>query len=109
MSAVKMSEAAYKDFLDLLKENDINSDTVRLVLAGQGCGGPSFGLVLDEQKDTDLVTTINEKTFLVDKELNSEFGTFTIKSGDENGYGGFSVEPEKTSGGGCSSCSGGCH
>lgn len=36
MSAVKMSEAAYKDFLNLLKENDINSDTVRLVLAGQG-------------------------------------------------------------------------
>lgn len=109
MSAVKMSEEAYKEFLELLKENDITSDTVRLILSGQGCGGPSFGLVIDEQKDTDMVTTINDKTFLVDKDLNTQFGTFTVKSGEENGYGGFSVEPEKTSGGGCSSCSGGCH
>jgi len=45
-------------------------------------------------------------TFLVDKSVNEQFGALTILSGEENGRGGFSIEPEKQAeGGGCSSCS----
>lgn len=108
MSFVKMSDAAYKEFEKVLQDNNIETNVVRIILSGMGCGGPNFGLILDEQKDTDNVTEINETTFLVDKELSTKYGVLTIKSGEENGYGGLSIEPEISVGGGCSGCSG-CH
>ncbi|MFX0548336.1 hypothetical protein ACOAKC_03285 [Hathewaya histolytica] len=43
-------------------------------------------------------------TFLVEEDINKEYGCLQIKSGEENGYGGLSIEPE-TSAGGCGSCS----
>ncbi len=45
-------------------------------------------------------------TFLVDKDVTAQFGKLTILSSEENGMGGFSIEPEtKSEGGGCASCS----
>lgn len=105
MSFINMSESAYKEFKEILTTNNIESDTVRIIISGIGWGGPSFGLVLDEQKETDNVTLINDTNFIVDKELSKEYGALTIKSSDENGYGGLSIEPEiSASSGGCSSC-----
>jgi hypothetical protein len=46
--------------------------------------------------------------FLLDKDLVNQFGSLTLKSGRENGRGGFSIEPEikaeSDCGGGCSTC-----
>lgn len=44
-------------------------------------------------------------TFLVEGDINKEFGCLAIRSGEENGYGGLSIEPEKKPESGCSSCS----
>lgn len=108
MSSVKMSDLAYKEFEKVLQDNKIETKTIRVIMSGMGWGGPNFGLVLDEQKENDDVTEINETTFLVDKELSKEYGVLRIKSGEENGYGGLSIEPESSNGGGCSSCTS-CH
>lgn len=108
MSFVKMSDSAYKEFEKVLTDNNIETNTVRIVISGMGWSGPSFGLVLDEQKENDNVTEINETKFLVEKDITNEFGVLTIKSGEENGYGGLSIEPATSVGGGCSSCSS-CH
>lgn len=105
MSAVNMSNDALNEFKKLLADNQIETDTVRLVISGVGWGGPQFGLVLDEQKDTDNVTKIEDLTFLVEKEITDEFGCLTIKSSNENGYDGLSIEPEIAPESGCSSCS----
>lgn len=109
MSKVSMSDIAYEDFKQLLAENNIDSDTIRIYVAGIGWGGPSFNLVLDEQKDDDIVEQIKDIKFLVEKDLINQYGSFTLLSGSENGRGGFSVETEIKSedggcGGGCSSC-----
>lgn len=105
MSAIKISNEAFKEFKDLLKNNQIETDTVRIVISGIGWGGPSFGLVLDEQKENDIVEKVEDMTFLVEGDINKEFGCLAIRSGEENGYGGLSIEPEKKPESGCSSCS----
>lgn len=105
MSFVKMSDSAYKEFEKVLTDNNIETNTVRIVISGMGWSGPSFGLVLDEQKENDIVEKVEDMTFLVEDDINKEFGTLAIRSGEENGYGGLSIEPEKKAEGGCSSCS----
>lgn len=106
MSAIKISDKAFKEFREFLKDNGVTADVIRIHFAGMGWGGPSFNLVLDEQKETDNVETIEGLNFLVAKDVTEQFGTLTILNGEENGMGGFSIEPEKKpEGGGCSSCS----
>lgn len=36
MSAIKISNEAFKEFKDLLKNNQIETDTVRIVISGIG-------------------------------------------------------------------------
>lgn len=106
MAVVKMSDKASSEFQQFLKDNEVTSKVVRIHFAGMGWGGPVFNLVLDEQKETDNTEVIEELTFLVDKKVTEQFGALSILCGDENGRGGFSIEPEtKPEGGGCSSCS----
>ena len=106
MSIVKISDKATVEFLQFLKDNEVTADTVRIHFAGMGWGGPVFNLVLDEKKETDNTEVVEGLTFLVDKSVTEQFGALTILSGEENGRGGFSIEPEKKEeGGGCSSCS----
>lgn len=106
MSIVKISDKATVEFLQFLKDNEVTADKVRIHFAGMGWGGPTFNLVLDDKKDTDNTEVIENLTFLVDKSVTEQFGTLTILCGEENGRGGFSIEPEtKPDGGGCSSCS----
>lgn len=110
MAAVIMSDVAYKEFKSFLEENDVKSNVIRIVLAGMGWSGPSFGIVLDEQTAEDVTEKIQDITFLVEGKLFQEFGGFTIKSPEENGLGGFTIEPNnQAEGDGCSTCGGGCH
>lgn len=106
MAAVKMSDVAYNGFKELLKENNIEADILRINLSGNGWSGPVFNIVLDEQKSEDEVTEIGDLKFIVEKELVEDFGGFTILSPEETGREGFSLDPDKgTKSGGCSSCS----
>ncbi|KZL91110.1 hypothetical protein CLMAG_28680 [Clostridium magnum DSM 2767] len=36
MAVVQMSDVAYEDFIKLLEENNIDSNTIRIYLAGMG-------------------------------------------------------------------------
>ena len=106
MNIIKVSENAFKEFKEFLKENEVTADVIRIHFAGMGWGGPAFSLVLDEQKETDNTQTVDGLTFLVDKEVTEQFGTLSLLSSEENGMGGFSIEPEKKpESNGCSSCS----
>lgn len=106
MSIVKISENAFKEFKQFLNDNEVTADVIRIHFAGMGWGGPAFSLVLDEQKESDNTEEMQGLTFLVDKDVTAQFGKLTILSSEENGMGGFSIEPEtKSEGGGCASCS----
>lgn len=108
MNAVKISDIAYNEFKELLDQNDVKDYVIRIHLAGMGCSGPMFNIVLDEQKETDVAEKIQDITFLIDKNIVNDFEGFTITCAAENGRG-LLLEPnKKPEGGGCSGCGGGC-
>ncbi len=106
MGVIRISDVAYDEFKGLLDQNELPNYIIRINLAGMGWSGPSFNIVLDEQKDTDIVETVKDITFLIDKNLVEDFEGFRITSSAENGSG-LMLEPTKDLGesGGCSSCS----
>ena len=110
MSLINISNSAYEEFVNLLKANDINEKTVRIALAGFGCSGPRFGLMVDEATENDVTEDVNELKFVVEKELVDEYEGFNILSDEENFGGGMSLRPVKLdeSASGCGSCGGGC-
>ncbi|SHE36245.1 HesB family protein [Clostridium fallax] len=67
-----------------------------------------FNIVLDEQRENDVVSKINEVNFYVDKDLVSDYEGFVILSTEENDGRGLSLKPLVQSEGGCSTCSS-CH
>ncbi len=91
--------AAIKDIID---QQEDQPNIVRLYVAGFGWSGPSFGLALDEQKDTDLIDDSNEVAFIMDKDLYDEYGNIKVESMGS----GFMVAPENQGNLGCASCSG---
>lgn len=105
MAFVNMSELAFTEFKKFLQENNVTSDEIRINLTGNGWGGPVFNLVLDEQKEDDNVEKFGDIKLVVNKNVNDEFGSLVIKCGEENGLGGFSIEPEVKEERECSTCS----
>ena len=67
-----------------------------------------FNIVLDEQKENDVVEKINDITFIVEKDLIKDYEGFTILSSEENDGRGLSLKPLVQAEGGCSTCSS-CH
>lgn len=71
-------------FVNILIENDAkealranlekrNKNAVRLAIKGFGWGGPTFGVVLDEQTDNDDVQEIDGIKFVAEKDISFVF------------------------------------
>ncbi len=100
-----LSDDAYEEFLNFLNHNNVSDKTIRISLAGHACSGPRFGLVVDEKKDNDVISTIKDLTFLVDKDLFDEYDGFQILSTGENKGQGMVLRPNKVVDVDCGSCS----
>jgi HesB-like selenoprotein len=106
---IDISEEGYQEFNDLLEANEIEPKVVRLALAGFGCSGPRFGLMVDDPTDSDVVEVVKDITFIVSKDLYNEYEGFVILSDEENFGGGMSLRPKKVDdASGCSTCATGC-
>lgn len=110
MDKILISESAYNEFKAFLDENEVETYTIRINLAGHGCGGPSFNITIDDAKEGDLTQKVNDITFVVEETLIDEFGGFKLLSTEENEGRGLSLKPAiEVESGGCGSCGGGCH
>lgn len=106
---IEITEDGYNEFNDLLEANEIEPKVVRLALAGYGCSGPRFGLMMDEPTNEDYIEVMKDITFIVSKDVYAEYGGFVILSDDENFGGGMSLRPKKIDDeAGCSTCATGC-
>lgn len=106
---IEITEDGYNEFNDLLEANEIEPKVVRLALAGFGCSGPRFGLMMDEPTNEDYIEVMKDITFIVSKDVYAEYGGFVILSDDENLGGGMSLRPKKIDDeAGCSTCATGC-
>lgn len=102
---VTLPEKAIETLRSALKGNPSAPQNIRIHFAGIGWGGPSFGIALDEQKDSDVSVVVEELNFIMDKEEHEKFGDIEIR---DTGYG-FKIIPSKLEDeGGCGSCGGGC-
>lgn len=72
---------------------------LRIYIAGYGWGGPSFGLALDEQKEGDSEVNVGSFRFLVEEGLEENYGKFTVDYSDNWIRRGFTVTPDRASGG----------
>ena len=103
---ITLPESAVKTLKDILQDNQDRPQTIRVYFAGIGWGGPSFGIALDEQKDSDTSYEVDGLTFIMDKNEYAQHGDIVI---EDTGYG-FRVIPENMKndqggcGGGCSGC-----
>lgn len=111
MDFLKISDLAYTKFKQFLSENNVSANAnIRINLAGMSCHGPAFNIAVDELKDEDLSQKVGDTTFIVNKNLFVQFSGFILLCAEENGLGGFTLEPihkpENTgcSGDCCSSC-----
>lgn len=104
---VEAAQTALEVLRDIISENGEDvPKTIRMYFAGSACSGPSFGLALDDKKDSDVSCMVEELEFIMDKQEYEQFGDMLI----QDLGGGFRVIPEnlKDMQGGCGSCSG-CH
>lgn len=109
-----INDQAYNEFKELLDNAKVESYNVRIALDRMGCSGPMFGVFIDEPKDGDDVEKIKDVTFIVEKQINEEYGGFIIVSSEENGGNGVGLKPvvqpsSDGCGGGCGGCGGGCN
>ena len=106
---IEITDDGYNEFNDLLEANEIEPKVVRLALAGFGCSGPRFGLMMDEPTNEDYIEVLKDITFIVSKDVYIEYGGFVILSDDENFVCGMSLRPKKIDEeAGCSTCATGC-
>jgi Fe-S cluster assembly iron-binding protein IscA len=75
---------------------------IRVYLAPGTCGGPRLALALDDPRDHDSVFDSNGYSFCVNSELAGETGAIRVDYADN----GFSVDSERSLGGGCGGCTG---
>ncbi len=101
---VKMTEGAGVALGEYFKDKEITP--IRITLT-QSCGGGSFGLFLDDQKDTDDLFLQGAYTFVVDKNLIKLADSITVDFVSNDRGNGFSITSENpvASSGGCGSCS----
>ena len=90
-----------KELLDQHFAEKQETSSIRVFMA-PSCGGPSLGLALDEQKDTDDVHEVQGYTFLVDKSLMQTAAPIMI---DGSPYGFKITSSLSTEDRGCLSCS----
>lgn len=77
--SVKVTESALQQMRKMLESkgpNDIKN--VRIYMKGLGWGGPSFGIVLDEQYENDQNFTFNQINFVIEESLLKQFLSFEV-------------------------------
>lgn len=100
-----MSDAAYEEFVQFLRSNQVEKNNIRITLAGYACSGPRFGLMVDDKKEGDMETLIKDLTFYIESNLYDEFEGFQILSTDENQGQGMVLRPNKVVDSDCGTCS----
>ncbi|HBV68943.1 MAG TPA: HesB-like protein [Clostridiales bacterium] len=108
-----INDQAYDEFKVLLDDAEVESYNIRIGISNYSCSGPVFGVYVEEPTDKDDVERIKDITFIVDKELNQQYGGFIIVSNEENNGNGVGlmpvVQPSSSCGDGCGGCGGGCN
>lgn len=110
MKNIFIDEIAYKEFKELLDENNVESYNIRISISDYTSRGPIFDIAVDKANEEDETEVVNDITFIVKKSILSEFGGFIIVSSEENNGNGVGLKPVVLPASDYdSSCNGGCN
>ena len=73
---IHLEEAAKDALMKSLKEQD--KTAVRLTIAGFGWGGPNLSVVLDEQKENDILVNVDGIDFVANEDEEFVFEDCTV-------------------------------
>ena len=90
---INITSKALDKLKNVLKEKNVSSAKIRIVLAGIGWGGPRFSLALDEQKENDKIYSKDGIHIIADKNLIEQFKGFKIGYSNFFLMKGFSIYP----------------
>lgn len=108
---VKITELAAQKVKEVLKAQNKENAFLRIYLVGVGCGGPNFGMTLEESKtEDDILDEEYGVSILTDKKLSTHLEGAIVDYIESDNGGGFEIRPAKASnGGGCDTgCCGSC-
>lgn len=107
---VKISEIAAQKVKEVQKAQNKENAYLRLYLAGFGCGGPSFGMTLEDEKtEIDILDEEHGVSIIVANTLTEYLEGAYIDFVETETGGGFEIRLAKNFGPDCeSSCGGGC-
>jgi HesB-like selenoprotein len=108
MKNIFINDEAYKEFKELLDENQVESYNIRINISSYSCSGPIFNIMVSEPTPEDEVETVNEITFIVEKSILEKFGGFIIVSSEENNGCGVGLKPVVLPASSCDGCGNGC-
>ena len=111
---VRITELAAQKVKDVLIAQNKENAFIRLYLVGVGCGGPNFGMTLEESKtEEDILDEEYGVSILTDKKLSTHLEGAIVDYVESSNGGGFEIRTAKidngdSCGGGCSGCGGSC-
>lgn len=97
---ITVTDPAQAKIREVVKEKG-DSPTIRVYVTGMGCGGPTWGLAVDEHNELDEVLTATGFRVAADKKMLDEFGGVTVDYQKTNMGEGFRITPGKTLGKTC--------
>ncbi|SDH56703.1 HesB/IscA family protein [Desulfosporosinus hippei] len=107
---VTITELAAQKVKEVLTAQNKENALLRLYLVGMGCGGPNFGMTLDESKtENDILDEGFGVSMVIDKNLSGYLEGAVIDYIESSSGGGFEIRTANTNNGGCDSgCCSGC-
>ena len=96
---IDVTDVARNELKKLIEEKK-TEQSLRIYIASYGWGGPTFGMSLDEAKDGDEIIKDNDFEFVLEEDLTSNYGKFTVDYSDNWLRRGFNVIPDRV-GAGC--------
>ncbi|AFQ42279.1 HesB/IscA family protein [Desulfosporosinus meridiei] len=107
---VTITELAAQKVKEVLTAQNKENALLRLYLVGMGCGGPNFGMTLDESKtENDILDEGFGVSMVIDKNLSGYLEGAVIDYIESSSGGGFEIRTANANSGGCDSgCCSGC-
>ena len=87
---INISEKAVSQLNKMIEEKRVNKN-VRVYISGVGWGGPTFGLVLEEPKEDDIIEKSGDINFIFAPEMQDNFTSIHIDYGSGFLSRGFSI------------------
>jgi iron-sulfur cluster assembly protein len=107
---VKITELAAQKVKEIQKLQNKGNSFLRISLAEEGCGGPNFGLTLEESiTEDDILDVEYGVSIITDIQLATTLEGTIVDYTESNNSGGFEIRKAKPNhaegcGGGCESC-----